>query len=72
MTENSVLLTDFDKFLLGEGTHERSYEKLGAHLAVLDGTPGVHFAVWAPNAERVSIIGEFNDWNDQRPYGFER
>ena len=65
MTENSILLTDFDKFLLGEGTHERSYEKLGAHLAELDGTPGVYFAVWAPNADRVSIIGEFNGWNDQ-------
>ena len=51
-------LTDLDLYLLSEGTHYRSYEKLGAHL--VDG--GAHFAVWAPNAEAVSVIGEFNRW----------
>ena len=46
-------LTEFDLHLLSEGTHHRPYEKLGAHVAELDGRRGVHFAVWAPNAERV-------------------
>ncbi|MCG3208852.1 MAG: 1,4-alpha-glucan branching enzyme GlgB [Anaerolineae bacterium] len=58
-----VLLTDFDKYLLGEGTFERAYEKMGAHLASLNGQDGVHFAVWAPNARQVSVIGEFNKWD---------
>jgi 1,4-alpha-glucan branching enzyme len=49
--------------LLAEGTHYRAYEKLGAHFAEKDGKRGVQFAVWAPNAKRVSIIGDFNDWN---------
>ena len=56
-------LTEFDLHLLSEGTHYRPYEKLGAHVAELDGRRGVHFAVWAPNAERVSVIGDFNGWN---------
>lgn len=56
-------LTDFDLHLLGEGAHYRSYEKLGAHLTQLKGTPGVRFAVWAPNANSVSVIGDFNGWN---------
>jgi 1,4-alpha-glucan branching enzyme len=52
------LLTDDDLYLFNEGTHLRLYDKLGAHPE----TAGVHFAVWAPNAERVSVIGEWNDW----------
>ncbi|PIE56790.1 MAG: 1,4-alpha-glucan branching enzyme [Desulfobulbus propionicus] len=56
-------LSDFDRYLYGEGTHERSYEKLGAHLHCFDDTPGVVFAVWAPNATAVSVIGDFNDWD---------
>ena len=59
----SPLLTDFDLHLLGEGAHYRTYEKLGAHLTELDGRPGVRFAVWAPNARSVSVIGDFNGWN---------
>ncbi len=59
----SPFLTDFDLHLLGEGNHFRSYEKLGAHLTELDGKPGVRFAVWAPNARSVSVIGDFNGWN---------
>ncbi len=59
----SPLLTDFDLHLLGEGNHFRSYEKLGAHLTELDGKPGVRFAVWAPNARSVSVVGDFNGWN---------
>jgi 1,4-alpha-glucan branching enzyme len=48
--------------LFSEGTHYRTYEKLGAHLINRDGNPGTHFAVWAPNAQQVSVIGEFNGW----------
>jgi 1,4-alpha-glucan branching enzyme len=56
-------LSEFDLYLLAEGTHNRAYEKLGAHLSEKDGDHGVQFAVWAPNAERVSVIGDFNRWN---------
>jgi len=55
-------LTDYDLYLFGEGTHHRAYEKLGAHPGEM-GQRGVYFAVWAPNAELVSVIGEFNAWN---------
>src|SRR5437588_5676349 len=57
------VLTDFDLHLLGEGTHHRMFEKLGSHRIAFGGTTGVHFAVWAPNAERVSVIGDFNAWD---------
>ena len=57
------VLTDFDLHLLSEGTHYRAFEKLGAHRIVQGTTTGVHFAVWAPNAERVSVIGDFNGWD---------
>jgi len=57
------LLTDFDLHLLGEGTHARAYEKLGAHVIVRDGAAGTAFAVWAPNARSVSVVGDFNGWN---------
>ncbi|MBV8234448.1 MAG: 1,4-alpha-glucan branching protein GlgB, partial [Acidimicrobiia bacterium] len=55
-------LTDYDLYLLGQGKHYRLYEKLGAHVGERDGTAGTHFAVWAPNAEQVSVIGDFNGW----------
>jgi 1,4-alpha-glucan branching enzyme len=57
------LLTDHDVYLLREGRHFRLYDKLGAHLVSVDGVDGACFAVWAPNAERVSVIGDFNGWN---------
>jgi 1,4-alpha-glucan branching enzyme len=57
------LLTDFDLYLFNEGTHVRIYQKLGAHVATQDGKQGVAFAVWAPNADAVSVIGEFNKWD---------
>jgi 1,4-alpha-glucan branching enzyme len=57
------MLTDFDLHLIGEGRHWKSYEKLGAQLHVADGVPGVHFAVWAPNADAVSVVGDFNGWD---------
>ena len=57
------LLSDFDRHLLAEGTHHHAHEKLGAHPATLDGVTGVAFAVWAPSARRVSVVGDFNDWD---------
>ena len=56
-------LTDHDIFLFKEGTHARLSEKLGAHLITLDGREGVHFAVWAPNAAAVTVMGDFNGWD---------
>jgi 1,4-alpha-glucan branching enzyme len=57
------LLSEHDLYLFNEGSHFRLYEKLGAHSLVADGLAGTYFAVWAPNAERVSVIGDFNGWN---------
>ena len=57
------VLTDHDLHLLREGRHDRAYEKLGAHPACVDGVHGAWFAVVAPNAERVSVMGDFNGWN---------
>ena len=56
-------LSDYDLYLFGEGTHRRAYEKLGAHIGRVDSQAGVHFAVWAPNASQVSVIGDYNSWN---------
>jgi 1,4-alpha-glucan branching enzyme len=58
-------LTNDDLYLYNEGTHYRLYDKLGAHLQVLDGKPGTYFAVWAPNAAEVTVIGDWNGWNRQ-------
>ncbi len=57
------VLPEFDQHLFAEGRHWHIYQKLGAHLHTVDGITGVHFAVWAPNAERVSVIGDFNQWD---------
>ena len=59
-------LSEFDLHLFGEGNHERIYYKLGAHVTSLDGLDGTHFAVWAPNAERVSVVGSFNLWDGRK------
>jgi 1,4-alpha-glucan branching enzyme len=61
-----TFLTSLDKHLFAEGTHERVYEKLGAHVIEQDGKTGVHFAVWAPNAKTVNIIADFNDWDGSK------
>ncbi len=57
------VLSDFDLYLFGEGNHTRIYDKLGAHPLDVGGIMGVHFAVWAPNALRVSVVGDFNGWD---------
>ncbi len=56
-------ISDFDLYLHGEGTHYRTYKKMGAHAMTVGGVEGVHFAVWAPSATRVSVIGWFNRWD---------
>ena len=60
------VLSDYDLFLLGEGTHQQLYDKLGAHPLILDGVEGVAFVVLAPNARRVSVVGDFNFWDARR------
>ncbi len=57
------LLGDIDRHLFGEGTHQQLYRILGSHLREFAGVEGVHFAVWAPNASRVSVVGTFNEWD---------
>jgi 1,4-alpha-glucan branching enzyme len=59
-------LGDLDLYLLGEGSDKRIYEKLGSQVRTLEGVKGTRFAVWAPNASRVSVVGEFNDWDGRR------
>ncbi len=59
----TTILSDFDQYLIGEGSHERTYEKMGAHLVEMNGEKGVHFAVWAPNAREVYLMGDFNVWH---------
>lgn len=60
------VLGQTDDYLLVEGTHRRLYERLGAHLMLHEGAEGVHFAVWAPNARRVSLVGDLNGWDGRR------
>ncbi|SFA75306.1 1,4-alpha-glucan branching enzyme [Poseidonocella pacifica] len=60
------IFTDFDEYLLGEGRHKRLWEVLGAHVREHEGVMGTHFAVWAPNAQRVSVVGDFNFWNGRQ------
>lgn len=62
MSINNVFLTDTDKYLFGKGTHYEIYEKLGAHITEADGRKGVYFAVWAPNAAGICVVGDFNNW----------
>ncbi|MGY6412113.1 MAG: 1,4-alpha-glucan branching protein GlgB [Alkalilacustris sp.] len=60
------VLGEIDEYLLGEGTHRRLWQALGAHVRAHEGVAGTHFAVWAPNARRVSVVGEFNAWDGRR------
>jgi len=65
VSQDFTLLTDHDIYLFNEGSFLRMYDRLGAHLDAVDGVAGVYFAVWAPNAGRVSVIGDFNGWERQ-------
>ena len=58
-----VMITEADAYLFAQGTHYEIYEKMGAHVAEIDGQKGVYFAVWAPNAKYVNVIGSFNNWD---------
>ena len=60
------VMGEMDEYLLGEGTHKRLWQVLGAHLITHEGVDGTHFAVWAPNAQRVSVVGDFNIWDGRR------
>ncbi len=60
------VLGPMDDYYIGEGSHLRLFDKLGAHAMEFEGVAGTHFAVWAPNASRVSIVGPFNDWDGRR------
>ena len=64
---SSSLLSDDDVHLFNEGTHRRLWERLGSHLVTHDGVEGVHFAVWAPNASDVRVVGDFNGWDRHGP-----
>jgi 1,4-alpha-glucan branching enzyme len=60
-----TLFTDHDIYLFKEGSHFSLHDKLGSHLTIVDGVEGTYFAVWAPNAEKVSVMGDFNQWNKE-------
>jgi len=60
------LLSDHDLYLFNEGSHIKLYERLGSHIRTVNGIEGTNFAVWAPDAEKVSVIGGFNDWNNEK------
>jgi len=60
------VLGEMDEYLLGEGRHQRLWQVLGAHVMTHEAVEGTHFAVWAPNAERVSVVGDFNIWDGRR------
>ncbi|MGN6543509.1 MAG: 1,4-alpha-glucan branching protein GlgB, partial [Aureliella sp.] len=59
-------LTEFDRFLYGEGRHWQIYNKMGAHAREIDGVRGVNFAVWAPNAQSIQVVGDFNGWDGRQ------
>lgn len=59
-------LSELDRYLFGNGRHYKIYEKMGAHPACFEGQEGIHFAVWAPHARRVSIVCDRNGWNPDK------
>ncbi len=68
VSQDSVFLTEFDRYLFGEGRHYKIYEKLGAHPANVNGQNGMHFAVWAPHAKAVSVVCDRNGWDTNATY----
>lgn len=67
-----VFISEADQYLFGQGTHYDIYKKLGAHLSEENGEKGTYFAVWAPNAECVHVVGDFNDWKETETYKMTR
>lgn len=65
---DASIITDYDIYIFKQGNHITLYEKLGAHMISRKGKPGVFFAVWAPNAEWITVMGDFNDWNQKSHY----
>ena len=65
VSEGRVFISEMDQYLFGQGIHYEIYRKLGAHLSVEEGKKGIYFAVWAPHAAKVCVIGEFNGWNKE-------
>ena len=63
--ENKYIFGEQDQYYFGHATHYNLYEKLGAHPTEMNGEKGTYFAVWAPNAKSVSVIGDFNGWNTE-------
>ena len=63
--DQQMIISADDQYLFGNGTHYDIYKKLGAHLSVENGVKGTYFAVWAPNAEAVSVVGSFNGWEER-------
>ena len=60
----SVFISKDDEYLFAQGTHYEIYKKLGSHVSEENGRKGIYFAVWAPNAQRVHVVGDFNGWNE--------
>ena len=59
---------ELDQYLFGQGNHYEIYQKMGAHKVTVDGQEGVYFAVWAPHARRVAVVGDFNEWDFEANY----
>ena len=72
MELKEVRIGELDQYLFGQGTHYDIYKKLGAHLATDEGKKGVYFAVWAPHAAQVHVVGDFNDWEEREEYEMTR
>ena len=72
MELKEMRIGELDQYLFGQGTHYDIYKKLGAHLVTNEGKKGVYFAVWAPHAAQVHVVGEFNDWEEKEEYAMTR
>ena len=72
MELKEVRIGELDQYLFGQGTHSDIYKKLGAHLATNEGKKGVYFAVWAPHAAKVHVVGDFNEWEEREAYEMTR